>query len=687
MAKIDDLLEEVGDAKLRAELRRAVKELRNSRNFGLVFEEHIPEEVALPGLPVRQGSLVQIRTRPDDTTKYEVVSLNGTTAAVRPVGSDDDHTEQIDTADLMVVRRFGEPIYPGLTEVDSIRRGPDSKPAHAVINAENFHALQLLTYTHAGKVDVIYIDPPYNTGARDWKYNNRYVDANDQWRHSKWLSMMEKRIKLAQTLLKPDGVLIVTIDEHEVHHLGVLLEQALPGFSVYTVTIVHNPKGTYKRNFARVNEYAMFCVPEGEELVGTLPEELFAQVDTPEEMERVRASGRDFEDLYLRRRGQESGYRHQRPNQFYAILVDESTETVVGVGPALGPDDPWEVTRSGSVVTVYPLDTKGEERVWRYNRDTMQRLIEQGDIVVTGFSKRAKQGWILNHRVRRETGNKRLKTVWWEKRHDAGAHGSDVVNAFLGEPGKFPFPKSLYAVRDCLMPIVANRPDAVILDFFAGSGTTFHATALLNLADGGQRRSILVTNNEVEDSLAARLIAENIFPGDPRYEEYGIFQAVTMPRVKAAISGSTPAGDPVEGEYTWAGRRPFSEGLEENVSFLRLDYLDPDVVGLGRQYKAIAPLLWLAAGAVGQWADREGDEPWSAPPSSNYAVLFDEDRFPDFREMLEKESGRITHVWLVTNSSPSFVEMRAQLPDGLECGMLYRDYLMNFRVNTTEMFE
>ncbi|HLT97556.1 MAG TPA: DNA methyltransferase, partial [Acidimicrobiia bacterium] len=270
MAKIDDLLEEVGDAKLRAELRRAVKELRNSRNFGLVFEEHIPEEVALPGLPVRQGSLVQIRTRPDDTTKYEVVSLNGTTAAVRPVGSDDDHTEQIDTADLMVVRRFGEPIYPGLTEVDSIRRGPDSKPAHAVINAENFHALQLLTYTHAGKVDVIYIDPPYNTGARDWKYNNRYVDANDQWRHSKWLSMMEKRLKLAKQLLKQDGVLIVTIDEHEVHHLRTLLEQLFPEYRHQIITIVTNPKGVDQSGFSRVEEYALYVLPPGRQ-VNELP--------------------------------------------------------------------------------------------------------------------------------------------------------------------------------------------------------------------------------------------------------------------------------------------------------------------------------------------------------------------------------------------------------------------------------
>src|SRR5690606_36163765 len=141
------------------------------------------------------------------------------------------------------------------------RRGPDSKPAHAVINAENFHALQLLTYTHAGKVDLIYIDPPYNTGARDWKYNNRYVDANDQWRHSKWLSMMEKRLKLSRRLLKPDGVLVVTIDEHEVHHLGVLLEQLFPDMRRQMVTVVINPSGTSSDGLSRVEEYAIFVTP------------------------------------------------------------------------------------------------------------------------------------------------------------------------------------------------------------------------------------------------------------------------------------------------------------------------------------------------------------------------------------------------------------------------------------------
>ena len=141
-----------------------------------------------------------------------------------------------------------------------------------MLNGENFHALQLLRYLYHGQIDCIYIDPPYNTGASDWKYNNRYVDAADRWRHSKWLSFMEKRLVLAKDLLKPDGVLIVTIDEHEIHHLGVLLEQIYIGYVLHTITVVINPKGTGKLNFSRVGEYAIYCIPDnGENVIRGLP--------------------------------------------------------------------------------------------------------------------------------------------------------------------------------------------------------------------------------------------------------------------------------------------------------------------------------------------------------------------------------------------------------------------------------
>ena len=120
----------------------------------------------------------------------------------------------------MTIAEFGEAVYPYLKPIDKISNAPDKKLWHTLIEADNYHALQLLEYLYAGQVDCIYIDPPYNSGAKDWKYNNDYVDSNDAYRHSKWLSMMEKRLKLAKKLLNPnDSVLICTIDEKEYLHL------------------------------------------------------------------------------------------------------------------------------------------------------------------------------------------------------------------------------------------------------------------------------------------------------------------------------------------------------------------------------------------------------------------------------------------------------------------------------------
>jgi adenine-specific DNA-methyltransferase len=246
VARLEDLIDQIADPAIRDEIARQVKMLKSSKRFGLVFEDHIPETVSLPGLPIRPGAIVQNRRTPDDQTRLQVLSVEGDKATIVPVGHEEP-VEVVSTADLQIDKAFEEPIFPGLTPAGEVRLGPADKPAHTVISGENFHALQLLTYTHAGKVDVVYIDPPYNTGARDWKYNNRFVDSNDSWGHSKWLAMMEKRLKLARKLLAPDGVLVVTIDEHEVHNLGVLMTQLLPDRVLQTVTIVHNPKNIQAR--------------------------------------------------------------------------------------------------------------------------------------------------------------------------------------------------------------------------------------------------------------------------------------------------------------------------------------------------------------------------------------------------------------------------------------------------------
>jgi adenine-specific DNA-methyltransferase len=193
MARLDDLVKQVADKSLRQKLENALSDMKKRQRYGLVFEEHLPETSTLLNFPVTVGATVSKRIDPDGKALYHVKSFGSKgTAQIEPEGG--GPTETVAVKDLMVVKRFGDPIFPALTSVGSVQQGPKDKPYHAVINGENFHALQLLAYLHRGKIDCIYIDPPYNTGARDWKYNNRYVDGNDVWRHSR----ATQRLKLCR---------------------------------------------------------------------------------------------------------------------------------------------------------------------------------------------------------------------------------------------------------------------------------------------------------------------------------------------------------------------------------------------------------------------------------------------------------------------------------------------------------
>jgi adenine-specific DNA-methyltransferase len=257
MAKIEDLIARIPDQGLRKALAGEVKTLKKTKRFGLVFEEHLPETVRLPRLPIKIGELVALK-REAGNEFWRVKSIKKDIAicdrAVQGYPSASDINREFPIVGLVTIRNFGDPIYPALVPVDRVERGGPDKPWNLLINSDNFHALQLLLYCYEGQVDVIYIDPPYNTGAKDWKYNNNYVDKNDAFRHSKWLSMMKKRLSLAKRLLKPNGVLIVTIDEHEVNHLGALLEEQLPEYARQMVTIVINEKGVAQGRLSRVEE-------------------------------------------------------------------------------------------------------------------------------------------------------------------------------------------------------------------------------------------------------------------------------------------------------------------------------------------------------------------------------------------------------------------------------------------------
>jgi adenine-specific DNA-methyltransferase len=237
----------------------------------------------------------------------------------------------------------------------------------------------------------------------------------------------------------------------------------------------------------------------------------------------------------------------------------------------------------------------------------------------------------------------------------------------------------VYAVRDCLEVAVAGKPNALVLDFFAGSGTTLNALALLNAADSGSRRCVLVTNNEVEEKTANSLNADGLFVGDADYDKHGICMAVTIPRIKAALTGVNPAGRPVEGTYL--DGRKCALGFDENAVFFDLAYDDPDVLDAGTHFDDVVPALWLAAGARGDPCSLKHDTDWLMPNGAPLAVLLDEDRLRPFLGALAKRPD-ITHVWLVTDSENAFARMRSRVSGGRPVGMLYRDYLRNFRINT-----
>lgn len=271
------------------------------------------------------------------------------------------------------------------------------------------------------------------------------------------------------------------------------------------------------------------------------------------------------------------------------------------------------------------------------------------------------------------------KTVWNRPSHHAGWHGSALLRSMMPDR-QFPFPKSLYVVEDALRIAIGSKSEAVVLDFFAGSGTTAHAVARLNRQDAASHRSVLVTNNEVslEDSVSMR--AEGTRPGSPEWESLGICDHITRPRIEAAITGTTPVGQPIKGDYKFTDEFPMAEGFKENVEFVELTYLDAEEVELDMAFAGIAPLLWMRAGSRGAVIEQRADagDPLPYAITDVYAVLFDSDQW---RPFIEDLPGSATTVFVVTDSASVFAGVASELPDGLDVVRLYENYLTTFAIN------
>jgi len=395
-------------------------------------------------------------------------------------------------------------------------------PINILIEGDNYHALSVLNFTHQGKIDVIYIDPPYNTGARDWHYNNDYVDKNDTWRHSKWVSFMNKRLLLAKQLLTEDGVLICTIDHNELPALGLLLQEIFPDREVTCVTIIHNPSGIQGKNFSHNNEFAYFVHRDDKKVIAT---EIRSDEDADVRPFINGAKGNTKN--YLR----ESGY-----NCFYPILVKDGI--IMGFGDVSDKNfhpKSSNVKRKDGIVEVYPIDGDGVERKWLFARNSVEEVI--GDLSVK-FNTKKKVFEII--RTKKDIN---YKTVWLNNKFNAKTYGTQLVQEIIKTD--FPFPKSLHAVKECINAVIHDKDSSIILDFFAGSGTTGHAVLELNKEDGGTRSFILCTNNELngfEKELREKGLNEN------EIQEHGICRRVTYPRIEKVINGyKTVKGEKIKG--------------------------------------------------------------------------------------------------------------------------------------------
>lgn len=652
---LDEAIARIEDEALRQRIAREVELLRGSRRFGLLFDRHLPESVRLAEHPIRKGVRVGLR----DESSAETWRVVGFTDTSRQIALLSGEGGERPISDLVVVREFGEPVFPGLVPVDRLPHDADDAPWHTVINGENFHVLQALRSTHRGKVDLIYIDPPYNTGNDDWIYNDRHVDASDRAKSSKWLSFIERRLLIARDLLKDTGVIIVAIGDDEQHRLRMLLDQVF-GADGFIANVVWQGGGSSLSRFhAGGLDYMLIYARDMAALTRadvrwkTEKEGLQDVLDAAED-----AWQRSGHDSVTASRLLSSWWNRNKskydPGLGDNVKVDERGVAVkVGdLGNSLyRPNLKYPITDPATGIVYEP-----PENGWRFRREVMDELIQNGGVLFGGARPRLKTPL-------KDMSMRSVVPSFYKDRRASSQHLAKV----LGDK-RFPFPKDHEVLMKWFK--IAAGPDAVILDFFGGSGTTTEAVIRLNAEDGGSRQSILVTNNEVGAKQAKALRKEGHHPGDPEWEALGVFEYVTRPRVSTVVSGKRPDGS------------VYSDGLAANVEFLKLTYLDPGMVRRGREFESIAPLLWLEGGARGERISEEPEAGWAL--TDHYGILFSVDAMAPFAAAVS-DAAQVDRaprvVFIITDSPTEFQAAAERIPAGVDAVRLYESYLANYTIN------
>ena len=667
---------EANDPGTAKELRRHIDALQNRQQFGLNFERHLPESVYLTGRPISVGDKVRFLpprggTVAESTATWIVTGFSGPKGGrvadlVDPRTKDEASRALVD---LVFVADFRDPIYPGLVASgDPEERGGDT-PFHTVINAENYHALESLLYTHKGAVDLIYIDPPYNTGGKaPWLYNDSFVDNDDNYRHSKWLAFMDRRLRVAKDILKSTGAIMVSIGDDEQHRLRMLMDQIFGVENQVSQLAVEmsttsGPKTTnaqqgtivknveyvliYRRTAAFDTEVRHTPLYDGiEKWDANYPlwlnddgttELLYQRLD---EEPAVRADIERF-DL-VRESGNRKGTFIGAPGMDLLLAASEAArEFILDNLTRIGRTDTPPVSGKNVDVPVgrwvehqtdgrsYRLTRSSKGKIWQIY--TLDRNYRTSDDYLPTFGRTVIRG-----------------DLWRGFYSDMGHVSNEGGVGFAN--GK----KPIRLIRQ-LVKWANNSSDAVILDFFGGSGTTAHAVAAMNAEDGGRRQAIIVTNNEVNKISDGRMRKQGLRPGDADWEATGVFEAVTAPRL-----------------------RNVAADVGANVAFFNLTYENPALVELDMAFERIAPMLWMRAGSEGRIIDQRSE---SFDIADTYAVLFSVDASRPFLAAVEKAGG-LRVAYIVTDDETQYQAVAGQLPDGVESVRLYESYLRTFQINT-----
>ena len=509
---------------------------------------------------------------------------------------------------------------PVLTEVkDRFIKGstPDA-PNHILIEGDNLHALTSLSYTHEGKLDVIYIDPPYNTGNKDFVYNDTFVDKEDGYRHSKWLSFMNKRLKIAKRLLSDRGVIFISIDDNEQAQLKILCDEIF-GENNLVGNIIWEKADSPRMDAKIVSSRHDFIVTYAKNIL-TLPIHKIPVNEIPAHYNKEDKEGRRYYLKPLRYMGNADA-REDRPNMYYPITAPDGTE-------------------------VYPKRADGSDGRWRWSPQKLQEEFDRLEFIKT------KNGWSVNTRLYADSiADIPVETIWFNKDVDSNRQAIALIKDIFGSEKTFTNPKPV-RLNKRIISIVGDK-HSIVLDFFAGSGTTLHATMQLNAEDGGKRQCILVTNNE-----------------------NGICENVTYERNKRVINGyTTPNGNKVE-------------GLQDNtLRYYKTDFVSAERTNSSkRALMAAATDMLCIKNNIYQEEPTLGGRKLKASVARHFCeggkemlVVYNEDAVPAVAELLRTidVEGKII-VYVFSNTNYAYNDDFQEVADKIElCALpdaIYRAY-------------